>query len=426
MEVFRLQMPQLGETVQEGTVVSWLKAPGERVQVNDPLLEVSTDKVDTEVPSTVDGVVSRLLVSEGETVAVGSVLAEIATGPADDADAADDSADTTAGPAGTARAEAGSALASQDQATGTAPEADLRTSPLVARLVAEHGIDLAELSRFNEGRRITRKTVEAYLRRRETSPAGPGAEQRPAEEPRDAAQAQLVPFSRLRRRTAENVTRSKATSPHVLSVMEVDFEEVERLRRDRKEAFLRDHGVNLTLLPFVAAAVATALGDFPRLNASVREDGLVLHPTVGIGIAVDVGGDGLIVPVVEDAARLSVPRLAVRAAELAERARAGKLTSDEVSGGTFTISSQGPYGTLLTAPIINQPQVAILSIDGVRKRPVVLERQDRDEIVVHHTGCLAMSWDHRAVDGTYAARFLQRVKQEIESRHWSRLLDGAG
>lgn len=404
---FHLRMPQLGETVEEGTVVTWLKGPGDPVRVDEPLLEVATDKVDTEIPSTVEGVVDRLVAHEGETVAVGGVLAEILV------EAGDAAAETP--PGGTPASGVGLDVrkeAPETPAEGAVvpPEADLRLSPVVSRLVDQHGLDLAELSRFSGGDRITKKVVAAYLDQ-------PGIA---------ASGSETVPFSRLRQRTAEHMVRSKTVSPHVLSVIEVDFENVERLRLARRDAFHREYGVNLTLLPFVASALVTALQDYPRLNASVGDNALVLHHAINLAIAVNLDAEGLVAPVIKNTASLPFPYLAQGAAQLAATAREGKLAADDVSGGTFTISNQGPYGTLITAPIINQPQVAIVSMDGVRKRPVVFEYPDRDEIAVRHTGCLAMSWDHRAVDGAYAAAFLQGVKREIETRQWSAHFDAPG
>ncbi|MDQ3945171.1 MAG: 2-oxo acid dehydrogenase subunit E2, partial [Actinomycetota bacterium] len=223
----------------------------------------------------------------------------------------------------------------------------------------------------------------------------------------------------IRRRTAEHMVRSKATSPHVLTAVEVDFDAVERARAAAKGDWKAKEGFSLTYLPFIARAVCDALAEFPRLNASVDGDSLVVHGAVNLGIAVDMGEKGLIVPVVKAAEGKRLRQIAREVRDLAERARTRKLTPDDVTGGTFTITNPGPFGTLISAPVINQPQVAILSTDGVRKRPVVVETPSGDAIAIHLVGILAMSWDHRANDGAYTAAFLNRLREIIETRDWA-------
>ncbi|MGH3345333.1 MAG: dihydrolipoamide acetyltransferase family protein [Carbonactinosporaceae bacterium] len=388
-DVHLIRMPQLGETVDEGTVTSWLKGPGEQVGEREPLLEVSTDKVDTEVESTAAGVVARILVEEGATVPVGTVLAEI----------------SAAGASATAGAAAAAPLR---------PE-DLLLSPRVRRLIDEHAVDLGELAAFATRPEVTRKTVEAYLDGRA---AAAGAEEGSAVRPPE--NRRVVPFTRIRRITAEHMVASKATSPHVATAIEADFEAAARVRREHGERLRSERGTSLTYLPFVACATARALGDFQRLNASVEGDSLVVHPSVHLGVAVDLGGEGLIVPVVRDAQELALAAMAEAIQRAAERARADDLRPDDVSGGTFTLAGQGPYGTLLTVPIIHQPQLAILSVDGVAKRPVVeTDAAGDDRIGIRHTGVLTMSWDHRAVDGAYAAAFLAAVRDRVASLDWA-------
>jgi len=227
-----------------------------------------------------------------------------------------------------------------------------------------------------------------------------------------------VPFTRIRKLTAEHMVRSKATSPHVLQAVEVDFHRVDRVRQSVRDAWKTRHGHSLTYLPFIANAVCRALEDFPNLNSSVHGDSLVLHPSVNLGIAVDLGAEGLVAPVIKNADRLSVAQLADAIAEIAQRSRAGKLKPDDFQGGTYTLSNSGTFGTLITAPIINQPQVAILSTDGVRKKPVVIETSEGDAIAIRPVGVLAQSFDHRAVDGAYSAAFLDRVRKIIETSNW--------
>jgi len=362
-------MPQLGETVKEGTVTAWRKNAGERVEKDEPLFEVNTDKVDMDVPSPATGVVSAILVPEGATVRVGEKLAVIAV---------------------------------EGEAAAPAPapvrDAEPRLSPVVRKLLAEHVVDAAEIQGTGAGGRITRDDVLAHVAKR-------GAPQR-----------KVVPFNRIRKVTAERMALSWRTIPHVLQAVEVDFLPVEEARLAAADAWKAKEGFSLTPLPFVAHAVCAAIREFPNVNASVEGDGLVLHDAVHLGIAVDLRVDGLIVPVVKDAGNLGVAELARRMRALAEKAREKRLAADEVSGATYTISNSGKFGTLLTAPIIDPPQVAILSLDGVTKRPAVVG----DALAVRPIGVLAQSFDHRAFDGAYSASFLKRVKEILEGRDWTR------
>lgn len=238
-----------------------------------------------------------------------------------------------------------------------------------------------------------------------------------------AARYDVVPFSRIRKRTAEHMVRSRATSPHALVVMDVDYDRVDAARRPAAEAFKADEGISLSYLPFIARAVVDAIREFPWVNASVGDDALHVHHDVNLGIAVDLDFEGLLVPVVHEADTKKLREVAREVADLARRARTKKLTGADVAGGTFTLTNLGPYGTLVTSPVINQPQVAILSTDGVRDRPVVLERAGgAKEIGIHPVGNLALAWDHRAFDGAYAAAFMARLKEIIQTRDWAQEL----
>ena len=461
-----IPMPQLGETVTEGTITRWLKRPGDPVAVDEPLFEVSTDKVDSEVPSPVAGVVREILVPEGETVAVGVPLAVI---------------DETAGVAaegGPPRAGAAptpppppppsspspppppppsppvpppvsparppeppvppppaAPPPSAPPSPGPAPAGGLVTSPLVRRLLAEHGLDPATVRGTGEGGRITRRDVLAAARARQggtgPSPAAGGAEasapgsaglgsERAVEPVQPGEQVeQVVPFDNLRRRTAEHMVRSKATSAHTYTAVEVDFDRVERVRRSHGDAWRAAEGFGLTYLPFIARATCDALVAHPHVNARVEGDALVVSRDVNLAIAVDLDFRGLLAPVVRGADGKRLRLLAREIHDLARRARAKQLTPDEVFGGTFTITNMGPFGTHMTMPIINQPQVAILATDAVRKRPVVVEGPDgEDAIAVHPVGMLTLTWDHRAFDGAYAASFLRAVRDALETRDW--------
>jgi pyruvate dehydrogenase E2 component (dihydrolipoamide acetyltransferase) len=451
-------MPQLGETVTEGTITRWMKAVGDAVERDEPLFEVSTDKVDSEVPSPAAGVLSEILVPEGETVEVGVKLAVIGDGagaaPAEAAPAA--VAPEPSSPAAPAPAQAppppqsapaeptaapGPTAASNGDGVGSSV-----LSPMVRKLLAENGISDSEVTGTGSGGRITRDDAqrEVEARRAATPPAPaptpaaaaaappppPVVQSAPATAVARAAQApmasfraagdQIVPFSNMRRRTAEHMVRSKATSPHAFIANEVDFESVERVRRAWGERFKAEEGFALTYLPFVARATVEALRDFPLLNASVVDDSLLVHAEVNLGIAVDLSHEGLIVPVIHRAEEVTLRGVARRIRDLAERARGRQLNADDIAGGTFSITNDGPFGTYFTVPIINQPQVAILATDGIARRPVVVTQPDGSEsIAIHSTGILGVSWDHRAVDGAYVSLFLRKVADLLGSRDWA-------
>jgi 2-oxoglutarate dehydrogenase E2 component (dihydrolipoamide succinyltransferase) len=452
-------MPQLGETVTEGTITKWLKNVGDPVAEDDVLFEVSTDKVDSEVPSPVAGVLSKILVPEGETVDVGTRLAVISDSAA--ATTGTDSAPST-GSAGQRDADPAAVLATaQTEAAAEPPRpvevpaapprpqpvaaaeapisaGGLVLSPVVRRLIAEYQLDPAEIQGTGAGGRITRSDVLAVIDRRNGAGAAkaapvPPARQAPytpapaaapaiaASPPAEAGERDIVvPFTNIRRRTAEHMVRSKHTSAHTMVAVEVDYYGVEKVRAAEKERFKEAEGFGLTYLPFVTRAVVDALEEFPNVNSSVGEDALIVHQDVNIGIAVDLDFEGLLVPVIHQADGKRLRVLAREISGLAAKARAKRLTMDDISGGTFTITNAGPFGTFITVPVINQPQVAILSTDGVRKRPVVVELPDgTDSIAIHPVGNLVMSWDHRAFDGAYAAAFLRAIKTVVETRDWA-------
>ncbi len=406
-------MPQLGETVTEGTVTAWLKAPGEAVDEDDPLLEISTDKVDADVPAPASGVLAAVLVGEGETVAIGVPLAHIRLDGADGAAGAA-GADVAAPPASMppppaepsapppvdgARAPAATTTT---VARGGAGPAAFR-SPVVRRLAAEHDLDLATLAGSGHGGRVTRDDVLAAIAEREAAPPDPDVDH--------------VVFTPMRRTIAERMTASLATAAHTLVVADVDYQRVAGPRE----------AAGLTWLPFIARAAISALADFPIMNARVAGDGLDVHTHVHLGIAVDLDFEGLVVPVVRAADRLRLPALAEVIAERSAAARARSIGPDEMAGGTFTITNAGRYGTLLTGPIINQPQVAILSTDGVKVRPVAVALDDGGHALAFHpVGNLALAFDHRAMDGAYASAFLARVREVLEERDWWAEIGGGG
>ncbi len=432
-------MPQLGETVAEGTVTRWFKAVGDAVARGDTLFEVASDKVDTEIPAPASGTLAAIYVAAGMTVDVGTVLAvivgahEVVVPPA-----SPDSATTLdAAPA-----------PPPAPATPAAPGgADERLSPVVRRLLAESGLRAEEVVGTGPRGRITRDDVvaaarghhpaaaaslspvvrrllaEAGLRADQVRGTGPGGRitRRDVEAARTSAPPggdEVIAFSRLRARTAEHMTRSKATSAHTLMARQIDYEPVERVRRQVGDAFRAAYGFSLTYLPFNAAATLAALREFPQLNASVGDQALVVHHDLHLGIAVDLEDTGLVVPVVHHADRLSLVDLARRIRQLAEAARSKRLTVDDAAGGTFTITNPGPFGTLMTGAIINQPQVAILSTDGVRRAPVVVDTPAGEALAIHSVGLAALTFDHRVIDGAYAARFLRRLEEILATRDW--------
>jgi len=391
-----LLLPQLGETVTEGTITRWARRPGDRVASGDILYEVSTDKVDSEVPAEFDGVLTEIVAAEGATVAVGTVIARY------DAEGAAPAAEPAA-PQPQATPAPGESVPSVPEPEPTAPVprgAGARLlSPVVRRLLAEHGLDPARVPGTGLGGRITRRDVERFLREH------PG---------------HVEPFTSIRRRTAQHMVASKATSPHVLTAMEVDYGRVDEARRAHGPAWKAAEGRSLTYLPFIVRAVAEALVDHPRINASVGDGELTVHRDLNLAVAVDLDFEGLVAPVVRRAGGMSVPELARSIADVAERARAKQLSPDDLAGGTFTVTNAGQYGTLFQFPIINQPQVAILSTDGVSRKPVVVVDDDGNETVgVGSVGVLALAWDHRAFDGAYAASFLRRLRDVLEQTDWA-------
>lgn len=447
--MFEVTMPQLGETVAEGTVTKWFKKVGDSVTRGELLFEVSTDKVDTEIPAQANGTIGAILVNEGLTVDVGTLLAVI-TAEGETYSAADSNA-----PSSMAQDE----VNSPDPVTSTKRRGNggnAQLSPVVRRLLAENDLDASQVVGSGPNGRITREDVltaasnwssaesahgpqspivrrllnESALDPTSISGSGPNGRisRRDVEMAIDRTKPsnarlesdEVVPFTRVRKLTAEHMVRSKATSAHTLMVKEIDYEQVEKVRREHGDSFKEREGFSLTYLPFSALAVIEALREFPHLNASVGNDELILHRDVNLGIAVDLDGDGLVVPVLRDTTDWTLTTIAQRIRELAQLARNKKLTVDDMAGGTFTISNPGPFGTLLTGAIINQPQVAILSTDGVTRKPVVVASAAGEEsIAIHSIGLLALSFDHRAVDGAYAARFLARMSELLNSPNWA-------
>ena len=376
-------MPQLGESIAEGTIIRWNKAVGDAVDRDEPLFEISTDKVDAEIPSPVAGTLIAIEVPAGETVPVDSIVAVIGT--PDGASAAGSIPD--AAPSGRAAAAPSAAVA---PTAGRRRQSGVRLSPVVRRLASEHNVDPAAVKGTGAGGRVTKEDVLRYV------------------ESRPAAAGRAEPLSTMRRKIAEHMVASRRTSAHVHTVFEVDFSQVATLREAHKAEYAAD-GAKLTYLSFVAQAVVDALAEVPVANASLDGDEIVYHEEVGLGIAVALD-DGLIVPVVKHAREAGVRELSRAIADLAERARTRQLAPHEVEGGTFTITNHGAFGSLLGMPIINQPQLAILGMGAVEPRPVVVD----GAVTAGLRAYLTLGFDHRVIDGATADRFMATVKRNIE------------
>lgn len=423
-------MPQLGETVVEGVVTKWYKKVGDVVKSDDTLFDVETDKVSTEIPAQANGVITEILVQEGVTAKVGTRLAVISE--SGDAVAAAPALAVAASAPASAPVAALSAAVAAVPAVSTAAAANRigkasaadRLSPVVRRLLAEHQLNPADLNGTGRDGRITREDVLAVIG------GGVAAGAMPARAPLSAPAPMVLgagdtrkPMNSVRKRTAQHLVKSWQSAPHVLQAVEVDYSKVELARTAAGAAWKAREGFSLTYLPFIARAVSVALAKFPLLNGSLDGDDLVIHSRINIGIAVDLNFDGLVVPVVKDVPNKSLPQIAREINDLAQRARSNKLKPDELSGGTYTLSNSGVFGTLITAPIINQPQVAIMSTDGVKKKPVVIESEQGDSIAIRPVGVLAQTFDHRALDGAYSAAFLREVKTVLETRDWVQALN---
>ena len=439
-------MPQLGESVVEGTVTKWLKKAGEAVQEFEPLVEINTDKVDTEIPAPATGVVLKVLVPEGQTVRAGTLLAVLG----EEGEAVPSVEGESPGGQGKPPAPSLQPPASGAKAAPTAKagrSADLGfISPVVAKLAAEHQVDLNQVPGTGGGGRITKKDLLAYVETRGAlrqaqggAPTGGavapwdepasgelfrpteevfGAKARPEARPAGPAPGTLVPLDAVRKQIAAHMVRSKTVSPHVTTVMEADLSRTVGHRTAHKEIFARD-GVNLTFSAYFAAAAIEALKAVPTVNSSWSEQGIVLHKPVHLGIAVSLGERGLIVPVIRDADRLSLLALARTLNDLAERARGRKLKPDEVQGGTFTITNHGTSGSLFATPIIHQPQCAILGVGAIQKRVGVIESPSpgggsADALVIRPMVYLSLTFDHRILDGAIADDFLMRVVKRLE------------
>jgi 2-oxoglutarate dehydrogenase E2 component (dihydrolipoamide succinyltransferase) len=406
-------MPQMGESIAEGTVTKWHKKVGDRVERDEPLFEISTDKVDTEIPSPTAGVLVEIRVQEGQTVPINTVVGVIG----DKAGASPDAVEKEPSVPAAAAPPRAAAPAPPPPPPVPASGQRVRSSPLVRKMAREHQIDLTRLSGTGQGGRVRKEDVLQHL---ESRPAETPAKPAPAPSPPPApppvptssfaGRIEIEPMTAMRKSIAEHMSLSRRTSAHVTTVFEADVSRIVQAREAAKRLFERQEGVKLTYTPFFVRAVTEALKSHPPLNASIDGDRIVYKKDFNIGVAVALEG-GLIVPVIHHADEKSFLGLARAVGDLAERARTRKLKPEEVQGGTFTVTNPGPYGSLFGTPIINQPQVAILGVGGIHKRPIVVN----DAIAVRSMVYLALSFDHRLVDGAVADQFMAGVKRRLEA-----------
>jgi pyruvate/2-oxoglutarate dehydrogenase complex dihydrolipoamide acyltransferase (E2) component len=412
-------MPQLGETVTDGKILAWFKSVGDEIQEGDNLFEVETDKVTMEVQAIVAGRLSEIRVGAGVTAKVGEVVAVVGDGVAAPA------------PRGEASATKVRQWRSPFEEVSTPTDRfgpakgpnGLSLTPVARRLIAQHELDIAGLAMEAKRRgekRIGGAVVRAALGQRSVPPApspGPVATAS-TYAPTLPHQDDVITLNAVRQRTAERLAEAWRTIPHVFQAIEIDFTAVDRLRKAHKQAFQKAYGFSLTFLPFVARATCLAISAYPQINARFDGKALTLSREVNLGIAVDLDHNGLVVPVVRDASGLTLIGVAKAIRRQVDKAKSGKLSPDDLSGGTYSISNNGAFGTTFTAPIINAPQVGILSTDAIRLKPAIVSTQDGDFVAPRMIGVIGQSFDHRAFDGAYSAAFLSRLKQILEARNW--------
>lgn len=430
MSVVDLIMPKMGESIMEATVLKWHKKPGDTVKMDETVLEIATDKVDSEVPSTAAGTIVEILFKEDDVVPIGTAIARIDTGGGASAPSA---------PAEVKADTPGSAPA-QPAATGSAPAVTGTTggnrfySPLVLNIAAKEGISMSDLENIpgtgNEGR-VTKKDILNFVANRgsapaaapATTPAAPSAAPQAAASPSTPAakvsdpggNVEIVEMDRMRKLIADHMVRSKATSPHVTSFTECDVTNIVNWREKNKNAFQKQNGEKITFTPIFIEAIANCIKKFPMINASVDGDRIIVKKDINIGMATALPSGNLIVPVIKNTETKNLLGITKDVNGLANAARNNKLKPDDTQGGTFTLTNVGTFGSLMGTPIINQPQVAILAVGSIKKRPMVLETEQGDVIAIRHMMYLSLSYDHRIVDGSLGAGFLTAVANELEA-----------
>jgi pyruvate dehydrogenase E2 component (dihydrolipoamide acetyltransferase) len=409
-------MPQMGESIFEGTITKWLKKPGDKVQRDEPLFEISTDKVDAEIPAPASGILQEIKVSEGSTVQVNTVVGVIG-----DASGASATAPAKAAPPAPPAAAPASAKKETlaPPPTASAPDeeedSDVRSSPLVRKLAREHNVDLAKVSGTGTGGRVTKQDVLDFVERRTTAPVAPPAPRQASAPAPAAIPGDLVPMSQMRKIIAQRMIESRRTSAHVHCMFEVDMTRIVNLRNKLKHGFEQRHGARLTFMPFFVRAAIIALQQYPIVNSSLEGDSVRYHKHVNAGIAVALDW-GLIVPVLKNADELNFLGLQRGITDLGERARTKKLMPTDVEGATFTITNPGQFGAVFGLPIINQPNVAIMGVGGITKQPLVITDKDgADSIAIRSVVHLTLGYDHRIVDGALADQFMVVVKKTLEN-----------
>jgi pyruvate/2-oxoglutarate dehydrogenase complex dihydrolipoamide acyltransferase (E2) component len=413
-------MPQLGETVAEGKILAWFKSVGDEIKEGDNLFEVETDKVTMEVQAIVAGRLSEIRVGAGSTAKIGEVVAVIGDGMAK----APAPGGASAGEAAQWRSPFEEVSTPADRFGHAKGPNGIHLTPLARRLIAQGGLDLAELAaevQRKGKKRIDGAAVRAAISARPATPNAPPAPvAAPAltPSPPPGRQGDVITLNNVRQKTGERLAEAWRTIPHVFQAIEADFTAVDRVRKARKEAFQTAHGFSLTFLPFIARATCLAISAYPQINARFDGKSLTLSRDINLGIAVDLDHNGLVVPVVRDAGSLTLIGVAKAIRRQIDKARSGKLSPEDLSGGTYSISNNGAFGTTFTAPIINAPQVGILSTDAIRLKPGVVSTQEGDFVAPRMIGMIGQSFDHRAFDGAYSAAFLSRIKQIVETRNW--------
>lgn len=426
MALHDMIMPQLGESVAEGTILKWLKSAGDAVEADEMILEISTDKVDSEIPAPVTGVLKELLFNEGDVVPVRTVIARIETDAAAGGDQPAAAPEPVADGTPTPATEAPAAAAAPATAAPVAARGKRFYSPLVRRIAKENNIDFGTLETIpgsGSNGRLTRKDLEAWLAGGGTgAPSGSSAPAASSAAPagytphtigvQAGDDVEIIPMDNMRKIIAESMVMSKRISPHVLSIHEADVTHLAAWRAKHKEGFRQKYGMNLTYTPMIFMAVVKALREFPWVNASVDGTNVVVRKRINLGFAVALDNSGLIVPVIKDADEKNFLGMARSVADLADRARTKKLKPDDISGGTFSVTNPGVFGTLVGFPIIAQPNVAILGMGAIQKRPVVTKD---DAIAIRQMMYVSLAYDHRVVDGMMAGQFLGRVVEEIHN-----------
>jgi 2-oxoglutarate dehydrogenase E2 component (dihydrolipoamide succinyltransferase) len=424
MAQFELVMPKMGESVAEATIIKWLKKPGDSIELDEPVLEIATDKVDSEIPSPVAGVLEKILFDEGQTIQVNGVIAIIQT------EAASSSAAPVSAPAPAVSSSPIVAPAVQSAPVPVKSESGRFYSPLVRNIAKEENISATELDTIpgsGKDGRVTKEDILSYLQNRASKPAASASSPAPVSAPtpaRSEIQApavsvsggdEIIEMDRMRKLIADHMVMSKAVSPHVTSMVEVDVTNMVQWRDKVKKDFEKREGEKITFTPIILEAVARAIKDYPMINVSVSGTQIIKRKNINLGMATALPSGNLIVPVIKNADMLSLVGLTKSVNDLANRARANKLSPDDIANGTFTVTNVGSFGNVMGTPIINQPQVAIMAVGVIKKKPAVLETPQGDVIAIRHMMFCSLSYDHRVVDGSLGGSFLRRVADYLEA-----------